>query len=308
MDGRVENTNLTGTAKMLCKYEQLLLNWLESQEVASDAVDEIQNKMKDWKTAIERPTPVPPPPPANAEFYTLEESVAFAPRRRPWYPQLIIVDDHSAESGEVIRLRKDSFSLGRAGCDLSFPAEGLMSGTHAKISHQEIAANHWEWVLEDSTSRNGVFVRQAEFPLLPGNEFLLGGTKVMVHGDCNLNRKLTEPSPSLSAFVGDLDQIRTKPELEICSYLFSQDSLNVPLKGKRLQLGRHAEGAAAFGVDPFVEPVHATVQKIDSHSWKIVDQKSLNGIWIRVRRAVLSQSTSFILGEQRFHFVLFDRN
>ncbi len=41
MDGRVANTNLTVTAKLLCKREQLLLNWLESQEVGSDAVDEI---------------------------------------------------------------------------------------------------------------------------------------------------------------------------------------------------------------------------------------------------------------------------
>ena len=263
--------------------------------------------MSDWKTAIERPTPLRSPSPANSEGNTLEESVAFAPRRRPWYPQLSILDDHSTEAGEIVRLRKDSFTLGRAACDLSFPAEGLMSGTHARISLQEIAANHWEWVLEDMSSRNGVFLRQVEFPLLPGNEFLLGGTKVMVHGDCQLNRKSNEPIPFWSAFEADLERIRSKPELEICSYLFSQESHTVQLKGRRLQLGRHAEGATAFAVDPFVEPVHATVQKTESHSWKIIDQKSLNGIWVRVRRAVLSQTTSFILGEQRFRFTLLDR-
>jgi len=264
--------------------------------------------MSDWKTALERPSPIPTAPPVSSDCHTLEESVAFAPRRRPWYPQLIVLDDHCSDTGEIIRLRKDLFSLGRVGCDLSFPAEGLMSGQHAKISLQEIAANHWEWILEDSASRNGVFVRQGEFPLLPGNELLIGGTKIIVHGDRKLNRISTEPVPSLSAYVGDVDRIRNTPELEICSYLFSQEPSIVALKGKRLQLGRHAEGAANFAVDPFVEPLHASVQKIDSHSWKIVDEKSLNGIWVRVRRAVLSQATSFILGEQRFRFVLFDRH
>lgn len=254
--------------------------------------------MSDWKTAIEQLT---------SESRTMEESIAFSPRRRPWYPHLIIMDDHTSDSGEVVRLRKDSFSLGRVGCDLSFPAEGLMSGTHAKISLQEIADNQWEWVLEDASSGNGVYVRQTEFPLLPGNEFLLGGTKVVVHGDPHLRRKSTEPALHLSAYTGKMDLIRKQPELEICSYLFSQEASSIPLKGKRLQLGRHAEGAASLAIDPFVEPIHATVEKTDSQSWKIVDEKSLNGTWIRVRRAVLSQTTSFILGEQRFRFFNFDR-
>ena len=41
MDSGVKNTNLTTTAKMLCKHEQLLLNWLESQGVSTVFADEI---------------------------------------------------------------------------------------------------------------------------------------------------------------------------------------------------------------------------------------------------------------------------
>jgi pSer/pThr/pTyr-binding forkhead associated (FHA) protein len=262
--------------------------------------------MSDWETAIEQP--VPSPPPASEECHTLEESIAFAPRRRPWYPHLIILDDHSSDSGEVVRFRKDAFTLGRVDCDLSFPAEALMSGTHAKVSLQEISPKHWDWVLEDLSSRNGVFVRQTEFPLRPGNEFLIGGTKVIVHGDSQLARNAVEPIPSYSAYEAEAGQIRNRSELEICPYLFSQEATIVPLRAKRIQLGRNGEGAISLAVDPFVEPLHALIQKTDSHSWKIVDQKSLNGIWVRVRRAVLSQTTSFILGEQRFRFTLFDRN
>lgn len=259
--------------------------------------------MSDWKTAIEQPSP----PPANTDGHTLEESIAFAPRRRPWYPQVKILDDHSSEAGEIIRLRKDSFTFGRKDCDFSFPAEGLMSGLHAKISLQEIAANHWDWVLEDAGSRNGVFVRQSEFQLHPGNEFLLGGTKVSVHGNAQLHRKTSSHRSPNEAYVLDESHIRSRNELEISSYLFSQESLLVPLHGKTMPLGRIAEGAVAFSVDPFVEPVHGIVHKTSSHAWKITDEKSLNGIWLRVRRSVLSHSTSFILGEQRFRFEFLDR-
>jgi len=262
--------------------------------------------VNEWKTAIEQPA-VPMQQRASEECHTLEEGIGFAPRRRPWYPQLIIVDDHSNESGEVVRLRRDSFSLGRLGCDFSFPAEGLMSASHAKISLREIAADHWDWVLEDLSSSNGVFVRLPEFQLRPGNEFLLGGTKVKVHGDIQLNQKSQEPVPFWSVYVADAEHIRRKPELEVCSYLFSQESFVVPLRGKRLQIGRHAEAAQTLSVDPFVEALHVDIQKIDSFSWKLVDQKSLNGVWLRVRRAVLAQSTSFILGEQRFRFELVGR-
>lgn len=264
--------------------------------------------MSDWKTAVEPPATRPSMATESSERNTLEESAVFAPRRRPWYPQLIIVDDHSADSGELVRLRKDTFTLGRSGCDLSFPAEGLMSGTHAKVSLQEISTNHWDWVLEDLASRNGVFVRQNEFQLRPGNEFLIGGTKVIVHGDRQLTRKSEEPIPFYAAYEADAAQIRNRSELEICPYLFSQEATILPLPAKRMQLGRNGEGAISLAVDPFVEPLHALIQKTDSLSWKIVDQKSLNGIWVRIRRAVLSQTTSFILGEQRFRFTLFDRN
>lgn len=259
--------------------------------------------MSEWKTAIEQPVKSP----TAEDCHTLEESIGFAPRRRPWYPQLTIVDDHSSDSGEIVRLRRDSISLGRLGCDLSFPAEALMSATHAKISLQESVPNHWDWVLEDNSSSNGVFVRLSEFQLRPGNEFLLGGTKVKVHGDTRLIRKPEEPKPFWSAYVDVSENIRSTSELEVCSYLFSQESVIVPLQGKRLHLGRRAEAAKAFSVDPFVEPSHAAIQKLDAHLWKLVDQKSLNGVWLRVRRAVLSQTTSFILGEQRFRFEFVDR-
>ncbi len=162
--------------------------------------------MSDWKTRIEKPTP------QAGSDRTLEESVPFSPRRRPSYPQLCILDDAS-ENEETLRLRSDRLTIGRENCDLSFPAEGLMSRQHAMISLQEVSPDHWSWVLEDLSSRNGVFVRCKEFSLRPGNEFLIGGTKLLMHGDPDLSRSVAKDSTLLIPYQAN-EPISNRFELE----------------------------------------------------------------------------------------------
>ena len=253
--------------------------------------------MKEWKTQVEQPAPAP----LARECPTLDESIHFSPRHRPIYPRLVILDD-GEDSGEVFRLRSQTITIGRSGCDLSFPAEGLMSGSHAKIVYHELTPGHWSWVLEDQSSRNGIFVRQQEFLLLPGCEFLIGGTKMFVHGDLPIPKALGIATPLVVPLLADKRQVKRSWELELRPYMFSQEPLTIPFQGREFFLGRHAEGADALSTDLFVEPEHALVQKIGPSTWKLVDQNSLNGIWLRVLRAVLSQTTSFIVGEQRFRF------
>jgi hypothetical protein len=98
----------------------------------------------------------------------------------------VIVDDYAKDEGEMIRVRRDSITFGRSEGDLTFPAESMMSGLHAKISLQDTGANQWSWVLEDQRSMHGVFLRMQEFDLRPGIEFLIGGTKVTIHGDMRM--------------------------------------------------------------------------------------------------------------------------
>jgi pSer/pThr/pTyr-binding forkhead associated (FHA) protein len=255
--------------------------------------------MSDWKTAAEKSS-------KSQGHETLEETQLFGPRRRPIYPQLVIVDDYAKDDGEIIRLRRDTLTIGRSEGDLTFPAEAMMSGLHAKISLQDTGANQWTWVLEDQRSRYGIFLRLQEFDLRPGIEFLIGGTKVTVHGDMQMPIKSSDATNSQLPYIADASLIRNRNQIELSTYTVSQDTREIPLSGKRLELGRLAEGAGKIVGDPFIEAAHASLRRSDTGLWRISDRNSKNGLWLRVQRVTISESANFMLGEQRFSFRLMD--
>ena len=250
--------------------------------------------MKKWHTQLETPAQAEKPP------MTLAESSPFHPVRRPVYPRLTILDDGSDDQGETIRIRSDSLTIGRIDCDLSFPAESLMSAKHAKISLIQSATSKWCWTIEDLGSRHGVYLRLPEFPLYPGNQFLVGGTKLLVHGDAAIAQDLSAPLSTYEPYVAASQSVRKGPELEVRAYIFSQEPATLPLHGKKMSLGRSACGETAFACDPFVEPVHALLARKEPHVWTVRDNHSLNGIWLRVTRAIIADALQIQLGEQRF--------
>ncbi len=85
-----------------------------------------------------------------------------------------------------------------------------MSRQHAMISLQEVSPDHWSWVLEDLSSRNGVFVRCKEFSSAAGQRVFLGGTKLLMHGDPSLvgRCKRLDTSHPVSGQRADLESIR----------------------------------------------------------------------------------------------------
>ena len=52
--------------------------------------------------------------------------------------------------------------------------------------------------------------------------------------------------------------------------------------------------------DPFVSPRHARLSKDAKGRWQVVNNKSVNGVWVRVEQMELAGSCQFQLGEQRF--------
>lgn len=254
--------------------------------------------MNKWKTQIETP------PQAEKPLPTLAESAPFQPVRRPFYPHLTILDEGSDDRGETIRIRSDSLSIGRIDCDLSFPAESLMSAKHAQVSLIQSAVNQWCWMIEDLGSRHGVYLRLPNFSICPGNQFLVGGTKVLVHGDGSMARDLSTTPPAYEPYFAATQSVRKRQELEVRAYLFSQEPTTLPLQGNKMSLGRSACGEAAFASDPFVEPVHAVLARRERQGWSIRDNRSLNGVWLRVTRAIITDSLQIQLGEQRFCIAL----
>ena len=72
--------------------------------------------------------------------------------------------------GSVIYPLNNVLTIGREGCDLSFPTDPYISGRHAQIKH-----NGPNWHLEDTGSRNGTFVQiTEEWPIKDGDNMFLG--------------------------------------------------------------------------------------------------------------------------------------
>jgi hypothetical protein len=214
------------------------------------------------------------------------------------------LDEGSDDAGETVRIRTDTLTLGRTHADLAFPAESLMSGEHARISLSQATPGRWAWTLDDLCSRNGVFVRLPFFSIAPGNEFLIGGTKLVVHGEMAVTRDFSAGISSFEPYFAPPHSIRKKPELEVQGYQFSQETSSIPMNKRKMVLGRIGVAEPFFSVDPFVEPHHAVVTWDERGGWQVRDQDSLNGVWLRVSRAFLSSKLEFLLGEQRFRFEL----
>jgi hypothetical protein len=54
--------------------------------------------------------------------------------------------------------------------------------------------------------------------------------------------------------------------------------------------------------DPFVSPRHARLYRDSKGRWHLANNKSANGVWVRVEQMDLTGSCYFQLGEQRFAF------
>ena len=76
--------------------------------------------------------------------------------------------------GRVVSTDRETLTVGREGCDLSFPQDRFMSGRHLRID----LTPGGELKLTDVGSLNGTFVRVANTPmqLHRGDEVLLGST------------------------------------------------------------------------------------------------------------------------------------
>ena len=73
--------------------------------------------------------------------------------------------------GMVVCARDNQCGIGREDCDLNFPEDLFMSGSHARVA----ASPDGSFVLVDSASKNGTFVRiRAEHELAHGDYLFLG--------------------------------------------------------------------------------------------------------------------------------------
>ncbi|MFO0943977.1 MAG: FHA domain-containing protein [Pirellulales bacterium] len=248
--------------------------------------------MSEWKTQLEQVE-------HSAVARTLEESKLIQPMRRVAYPRLTLLDDGKIDEGEIIRIRKEDFIIGRSEGDLTFPLESLMSSRHCRLTLLQKADQEYHWTIEDLGSRHGTYLRCAEVSLVPGMEFLAGGTRFRLIGPKRL--RMATPTNKIEYYQGTFDSNPKVEQLEVCSYSISHSAQHLKLNQKKVEVGRLNN--QVLSTDPFLEPVHFSMEKT-SDAWKIVDRKSHNGIWVRIQSTRLSSYDQLTIGEQRLVFQL----
>jgi pSer/pThr/pTyr-binding forkhead associated (FHA) protein len=232
----------------------------------------------------------------------------FQPRARPPIASLLIYDD-GQKTGEIIRLRQDKFTIGRSEGDLVLPDDEQISKRHVSLNRQ-LVSGQYRWVVTDLESRNGLFVRVSRAPLRNHAELLIGSGRYrfeVIQRDREYRTiGLSEAVSPVNGFQTNVRRQRGLP--------FGTEVLTEILPGgmgSQMVLG---DGEYWIGSDPRCEVSrvgdlltkghHAKLVRGSHGIWSIQNQKSLNGVWLKMPQVSLQegQSCHFQIGEQRFKF------
>jgi pSer/pThr/pTyr-binding forkhead associated (FHA) protein len=231
------------------------------------------------------------------------DTVRFRPTSRPPMALLQVLDD-GQQSAEVVRIRAASLVIGKAEGDLVIPHDGQISRRHAEISRR-VEDGKPQWFLHDLGSTNGTFVMVHHAVLEEGTEILIGRHRL----------RFEVQSPSPREPKRDMRQTVTwdSPEDEaapaggpcLVELVKRQEGRRYPLTAARYGLGRDpGRCQIVLGNDRTVSPLHAIAAR-EGNVWRMEDQHSLNGLWIRITREIpLGQGAVFLLGEQHFSISL----
>ncbi|AMV38878.1 FHA domain-containing protein [Planctomyces sp. SH-PL62] len=227
----------------------------------------------------------------------------FRPTSRPTTPRLTICDD-GRNDGEVIRIRRPRFVIGRVEGDLTIPIDGRISSRHVEIALQSIGGVD-RWVLADLQSRHGLFVRVSRADLKDRSEFLVGGGRYMFHGPSA--EPPARPSASATAMAATFDETQGWGDRREPVALPSLAEVSQDGAGERKLLiqpeywiGSDPKCAIQRPGDPFCEPRHARIYREPGGSWRVEHDRTANGLWLRMSRVVVAAAVRFQIGEQRF--------
>ena len=227
------------------------------------------------------------------------EEETFRPMIRPAVPILTVIDDGSLEEGEQIRIRKESFVIGRSGGDLTIPNDATMSGRHAEI-RLTTSRGQREWMLHNLESVNGTFVRVGAAALAYDTIIILGSRRFRLQKPAG--KEPDETGEDTLPIDQQADSGHLWPTLAESSG--KPNALRFPLRSQHVTIGRTGAGCDIEVDDPLVASLHAELVADQLGGWKIISQKSRNGIWVKTDVAPLVSNCFFQCGEQRFKFFI----
>ncbi len=232
-----------------------------------------------------------------------QDAKPFRPSLRPSMALLTVLDDGD-DTGEVVRIRGNSFVIGRVDGNVVIVHDNGMSGKHAEIS-RHLENGEYAWYLKDLQSTNGTFVRTATVLLSHGQELLIGSHRysyevpvqsagqVAPTAESNATRKWEAISHPPAGMVVQPEIVDISP---------GKSSQRFPLAAPEQWLGRDARYCSIVVDDPLVDRRHARLYRDDKKRWVIANARSRNGIWARIQEVKLGRGAFFQCGEQRFLF------
>lgn len=258
-------------------------------------------------TVVERPADPRKTAAAKSEPAPGSAATPFRSLNRPPMALLVALDDGSTDQGETWRVRIPRFVIGRAGGEAVIAHDLDMSAEHAEITRVEEGGGY-TWYLTDLKSANGTFLRVERAVLRNGRELLLGGRRyvfrapgVLAPGaegrgrdDVPRRTHKQEPPPADA-------QEQLQPRL--VELTADGDGRQYPLRHRENRFGSDAAQCEhAIANDPFLSPRQARLVQDKRGRWVVFDERSTNGLWVRINRVPLDAQSEFQLGGQRFRF------
>lgn len=239
-----------------------------------------------------------PAAPFSALPYAKDDLHDFRPILRPPVPVITALDDGSHDRGESVRMRGETFSIGRTSGDLALPNDPAISGLHAEIRRIPWKGSY-QWHLVDLGSVNGTFVRCTKAILHAEAIVILGARRFRLRNPLVAHRDAAR-SPATRLFEAAPLPHAVWPVLVEAAQ--RSPGVEVPLKGDAVSIGRTGGGGDIQLDDPLVADRHAQLERQRDGSWLILAETTRNGVWVSITTVTLTAHCHFRCGEQLFRF------
>jgi pSer/pThr/pTyr-binding forkhead associated (FHA) protein len=234
----------------------------------------------------------PPPPAADPDrLPTMPEppQEVAGERARPWRPEhqlpVLSVTALRADGapGQTFFIRDAAATCGReAGCEIQIANDPLLSKRHFELVRLEEEGEQF-WEIRDLGSSGGLWIRVEEAWLYKSAEICLGNTRLLFMPEPPQAADTPPPARDVTGVInlGSLQGgsvLRRLPRDGIPGRDFTLKKLS-----RTHWVGRNPKQCTVVCEDDeFVDERHALVEYDDTRKrWRIRDQGSTNGLWIR---------------------------
>jgi pSer/pThr/pTyr-binding forkhead associated (FHA) protein len=230
--------------------------------------------------------------------FSPEDRHDFRPMLRPAVPVVTVLDDGAQQHGEAIRLRGETFTIGRLSGDLVLPNDPAISGMHAEIRRLPWKGSS-QWQLVDLGSVNGTFVRVVRAVFHAEAIVILGSRRFRLRNPLLARRG--GPPASATRLI-DTAALPSTVWPVLVEATQRSPGIEVPLRADSVSIGRAGGGADIELDDPLIANRHAQLDRQRDGSWLIVAETTRNGVWVSTTSVALTPHCHFRCGEQLFRF------